>query len=190
MSERTAVWIILQTRWKFYAERQKKSFISAACEAHFLPVSPWNFRRSGRTIGIMLRRCSLMFVVLIFSQAVIAGQIESLIQSLGDPSPMKRSESEMELAHLGAAARPALIDASRWDDPAISSAATRVLLSLPWDKPDDPAEVKALLVNYGGEDEMGRMRIAAAIFEKGPAIGAAPLLRLVMEDPSEDVCWE
>jgi Tfp pilus assembly protein PilF len=61
---------------------------------------------------------------------------------------------------------------------------------LPWDKPDDPAEVKALLVNYGSEDEMGRMRIAAAIFEKGPIGGTAPLLRLVMEDPSEDVCWE
>jgi tetratricopeptide (TPR) repeat protein len=138
----------------------------------------------------MHRRLSLILIGLIFSLPAMAGQIDSLIQSLGDPNPMKRSESEMELAHLGTAARPALIDASRWDDPAISSAATRVLLGLPWDKPDDPAEVKALLVNYGSEDEQGRMRIAAAIFEKGPAIGTPPLLRLVMEDPSEDVCWE
>jgi tetratricopeptide (TPR) repeat protein len=150
----------------------------------------WNFRRFRRTIDNMHRRLSLILLALIFSSTAIAGEIDNLIQSLGDPSPMKRSESEMELAHLGAAARPALIDASSWDDPAISSAATRVLLSLPWDKPDDPAEVKALLVNYGSEDEMGRMRIAAAIFEKGPAIGTPPLLRLLMEDPSEDVCWE
>ncbi|HEY1629479.1 MAG TPA: hypothetical protein VGF52_06450, partial [Tepidisphaeraceae bacterium] len=78
----------------------------------------------------------------------------------------------------------------RWNDPAISSSATRVLLNLPWDKPDDPAEIRALLVNYGSEDEMGRMRIAAAIFEKGPIVGTPALLRLVMEDPSEDVCWE
>jgi len=102
----------------------------------------------GRLSVILLGTIAAM----IFSSAALAGQVESLIQSLADPSPLTRSESEMQLAHLGERARPALIDACRSDDPAISAAATRVLLSLPWHKPDDPADVKTLLVNYGAQD--------------------------------------
>jgi hypothetical protein len=140
-----------------------------------------------------MRRCcsvSILLLPLILTATARCAAVDSLIQSLADPNPLKRSQSEMELAHLGAAARPALIDASRAADPAIASAASRVLLSLPWYSPSDPPDVQKLLLNYGNEDEQGRARIAVALLEIGPVLGTPPLVRLVMEDPSEDVCWQ
>lgn len=117
--------------------------------------------------------------------------IEELLRGLGDPSPDRRLNAETQIARMGLEARPALIAATRGDDPAISSAATQILLSrLPWYRNEDPGELRQLLQNYGAEDEPGRVRITSLISQRGGQAGVAILLRLILEDPSEDVCWK
>ncbi len=149
-----------------------------------------------RSVRLMLGVCSWRVIVaiavvgsLLSSRSVRAAGADSLIEALADPDPQTRQRAEAELSLLGPAARPAVIQASRCDSPAVASAAARVLLAMPWYEPDDPQQVKQLLTEYGSAEEPNRIRIAAALAETGAAATPA-LLRLVMEDPSEDVCWK
>ncbi len=60
-------------------------------------------------------------------------------------------------------------------------------MRLPWSAPDDPPLVKRDLEHYGDLDEQGRTLLVGQLYEKLHA--SATLLRLLKEDPSNDVRW-
>ncbi|WP_428939763.1 BTAD domain-containing putative transcriptional regulator [Fontivita pretiosa] len=126
----------------------------------------------------------------LFSIAAAAATTESLIQRLGDLDPLLREQAENELKQLGVSARPALVRASRGDDPAVAAAAARVLLALPWEQPQDPPAVRTVLARYGQTHEAIRIKFASELAELPDQAGVPALLRLLLEDPSEDVCWK
>src|SRR3954464_5535171 len=55
--------------------------------------------------------------------------VDSLIAALADPDAQVRENAQDQLTKIGVDARPALVTASRCDDVAIASAASRVLLA-------------------------------------------------------------
>jgi tetratricopeptide (TPR) repeat protein len=114
--------------------------------------------------------------------------IDSQIARLGDADPTVRQLAADWLVHLGAAARPAVLAASRGDDPQIADGATQVLRSLPWSMPDDPPEVKKLLDPYGSATVADRIGIVAQLAELPESQPA--LLRLLSDESNEDVCWQ
>ncbi len=114
--------------------------------------------------------------------------IDSQIARLGDADPTVRQLAADWLIHLGAAARPAVLAASRGDDPQIADGATQVLKSLPWTMPDDSPEVKKLLDPYGSATVADRIGIVAQLAELPESQPA--LLRLLSDESNEDVCWQ
>ncbi|HEY7087717.1 MAG TPA: hypothetical protein VH518_06475 [Tepidisphaeraceae bacterium] len=116
-------------------------------------------------------------------------QIDALIDQLTASDAEARQRAENSLAGLGEAARPKLVEASRSDTPAVAAAASRVLLSLPWYRPEDPAPVKEKLADYGASDDPGRIQKACEVAEMGRAATPAAL-RLILEEPNEDICWK
>jgi tetratricopeptide (TPR) repeat protein len=132
----------------------------------------------------------VLFLVPIFAvQTAKAQSVDSLIASLSDPNPDTRQQAEQQLLKIGAEARPALIEASRGARPAVASAAARILMALPWYRPDDPPGITALLRVYGTADIPGRIALISRIAREPLDVGWPVLVRLIMEDPNEDVCW-
>jgi tetratricopeptide (TPR) repeat protein len=116
-------------------------------------------------------------------------QIQALIQQLADPDPQRRREAEIALTSMGAAARAPLLAATRNEDPSVATAASRIMLTLPWSAPEDSPEVKSLLSVYGNMPEASRIGIVGTIAKRGGNSGKQALLRLIQEEPSDDVCW-
>lgn len=114
--------------------------------------------------------------------------IDAQIAKLGDADPTVRQLAADALVHLGAVARPAVLAASRGDDPQIADAAAQVLRSLPWYSPDDPPEVKKLLEPYGSATVADREGIVAQVAELPQSQPA--LLRLLSDELNEDICWQ
>lgn len=135
-------------------------------------------------VGILAPILALFFAVSTYAQSV-----DSLISALGDPDAQLRENAAAELVRKGSEARPAVIAASRSVDAMIASGASRVLLSLPWYRDDDPPLVRQLLADYGAADEPGRIVIVSQLTEMNGNAGIPALLRLICEDPSQDVCW-
>jgi tetratricopeptide (TPR) repeat protein len=129
------------------------------------------------------------FSLLIIAPIVRADRVEDLIAQLADADSNVRQQAETGLTGMGEKARPALVKASRSDSPAIASSAARVLLAQSWFRPEDPTQAKQFLAEYGNADEPGRIMIANQISDMGRP-GVPILLRLITEDPSEDVCWK
>lgn len=143
-------------------------------------------RESGLRKPLLFIVCALLLIIA--PTGLAEQRAEALIEALRDSDPQVRRQAEIELMRIGAEARPALIRATRRDDPAVASASASLLLSLPWYHPSDTPQVKRLLAEYGASDVPGRIEIASGLVN-APG-GAAALLRLVQEDPSEDVCWK
>jgi tetratricopeptide (TPR) repeat protein len=117
-----------------------------------------------------------------------ASVIDTSITRLGDVDPSVRQLAADALVHIGASARPAVLAASRGDDPQIAAAAQQVLRALPWSSPNDPPEVKKLLGTYGGSsvaDRIGIIAQVASLPDSQPA-----LLRLLSDESNEDICWQ
>lgn len=130
-----------------------------------------------------------IYVLCLFPAISGAQRVDTLIQSLADPDSAKRANAERELATLGVEARPALIAASRANDPAISPVAARILMAIPWYRVSDPPPVQMLLRGYGELTEPGRIATIGQLARLGSNVGLPAMLRLILEDPSEDVCW-
>lgn len=154
------------------------------CRAYDLRVASRRVSTSGWGIAAaiiaLLGTCTFSF----------AQSADALIRQLGDHDSQRRVEAETKLLGMGVSARPALIPACRSDDPAIASAAARVLLMLPWSRPSDPPEVVQILAEYGKQDDPQRIGMVGRIAQMEKGAGNPALLRLVVEDPSEDVCWK
>jgi tetratricopeptide (TPR) repeat protein len=147
------------------------------CDDHFRLFAP-------------TRTASWALILAILSAVSARAQsADALISSLADPDAQVRENAAAQLTRIGVSARPALVAASRSEDAAIASGASRVLLTLPWYRPEDPPEVRQLLADYGGAEEPGRIMVVSQLAELHDGTGLPALLRLVCEDPSEDVCW-
>jgi tetratricopeptide (TPR) repeat protein len=121
---------------------------------------------------------------------VHADRVDELIARLADPDATVRQKVENELTAMGERSRSKLVEACRSDSPAIASAASRVLMAMAWFRVEDPTAIKQKLADYGRSDEPGRIRIVSEIASEMERPGVQVLLRLIVEDPSEDVCWK
>ncbi len=118
-----------------------------------------------------------------------AQSTQSLIESLASSRAEAREQAEAQLLRMGAEARPALLKASRLNNPSISSAATRLLMRLNWFLDSDPQEAQAMLGQYGTGDIQQRIAIVNGLFFLENRGGHAAMLRLLVEDPSDEVGW-
>jgi hypothetical protein len=120
---------------------------------------------------------------------VIDESARTLVARLADQDPAARQAAEEKLLSLGAAARRDVLAASRSDNPAIAARASQILLKLSWSRPDDPPPVRRILNDYGARDEAGRVQALTQFVDLPPAMSVPVLIRLMSEDPSDDVCW-
>lgn len=113
-------------------------------------------------------------------------RVQTMIDELASDDPAVRQRATEGLIALGGDARAAVLTATESDDPAIKSQATAVLLQLPWYRGSDSPEVQAVLRDYGSRDADGRQQIIGALLQ---ITAYDALLRLLNEEPSDDVNW-
>jgi tetratricopeptide (TPR) repeat protein len=113
--------------------------------------------------------------------------VGTLIQSLSNRDSNIRDRASGALVAQGQAVRPALLKIIRNGDPEQRSRAAQILLKLPWTSPSDPPEVEKYMSAYGDLDEEARKALVRELYEKLDA--SATLMRLLMEEPSDDVRW-
>src|SRR5689334_13511875 len=118
-----------------------------------------------------------------------SNDVKALIDGLADPDPAARQRAGEKLKELGFVARPALLEATQSDDPEIRARAGQLLLELPWHRPEDPPQVKALLADYGKQDTPKRKQTVEALHSLQQAPAMEALLRLLAEEPSGEVRW-
>jgi tetratricopeptide (TPR) repeat protein len=122
--------------------------------------------------------------------ALVPAPVEPLIEALRDPDPTRRAAAAESLRRMGERARPALIAASRGEDPSIAAATGEILISLPWITQDDPEAIRTALRHYGQPDPLQRVETVFRIASSYPRpLASQILLRLALEEPSEEVCW-
>lgn len=115
-------------------------------------------------------------------------RVRDAVAGLESADPATREASEKALLKMGAEARPAVVRASRSEDPAVRTAAASVLMRLPWYSPDDSPEVQQLLAEYGKRDVDERRLIVVQLSQRKQH-GFDALARLINEEPSDDVKW-
>src|SRR5688572_16686108 len=116
-------------------------------------------------------------------------EVQALIDALADSDPAARNDAAERLKAMGAAARPALLEATKSTDPEIRSRAGHLLLELPWHRPEDPPPVKEALADYGRQDEQKRKETVERLHALQQAGAMEALLRLLSEEPSGEVRW-
>ena len=112
-----------------------------------------------------------------------------LVERLAAGNPERRAQAERDLLALGRTARPALLDAIESDDPQIRISASNLILKLPFDYPGDPPSVAGYLEKYGKPGVAGRISYLPAVWNAARDAGPRIMLRLVREDPSDEVRW-
>jgi tetratricopeptide (TPR) repeat protein len=112
-----------------------------------------------------------------------------LISSLSSADPVQRKETARRLIEMGAEARPLLVDAEKSDDPQIRAAAGQILLKLPWFTASDSPAVRDCLQSYSLADPDARRLSISRLSSLPVDQCSAPLLRLLREEPSEDIRW-
>jgi tetratricopeptide (TPR) repeat protein len=118
-----------------------------------------------------------------------ASTANALVAALSSKDVAAQSRAARELEKMGPAARPALLRGVNGDDPLVRMAAAPLLLRLPFDRAEDPAEVRPLLQSYGRGDVAARKAAVVKLTVQSRAAAPALLLRLIREDPSEEVRW-
>jgi tetratricopeptide (TPR) repeat protein len=116
-------------------------------------------------------------------------RIAALVAQLSSDEPNQRQSASAALLALGRSARPAILRASRSEEPILRQQAAAILLQLPWDTPQDSDKVRQLLHNYGNPDTAARRQTVRTLAEPDEPDTAAALSRLLDEDPSPDVRW-
>jgi len=113
------------------------------------------------------------------------GNVRQLIAALADPDPREREKAEKGILALGAAAREAVVEATKSDDPELATRARGVLLQLPWSLPTDSPVAKQALARYGkSPQERGQ-----AVKNLVQAHEVSVLLRLLEEEPETEMRW-
>ena len=120
--------------------------------------------------------------------AVAASKVAAAIADLGSSDPKTRERAARTLIELGAEARRAVALAAQSEDPELRTRASELLLRLPWYLPDDSPGVRGVLEHYGQLD-VERRKNAVASLANLSLHGYEALLRLIVEEPSDDVRW-
>ncbi|HUB27501.1 MAG TPA: hypothetical protein VL992_18900 [Tepidisphaeraceae bacterium] len=127
---------------------------------------------------------------------------DDLIANLASDDASARRAAADQLVALGVPVRPQVLEATHSDDPETAAQAKEVLLRLPWSQPDDPPKVKEILDRYANFSDSGGPPFAApgSVDDRKEALQALAgldnflgwdaLVRLVYEDPDNDVRWE
>lgn len=150
------------------------------------PFPPTFSRVKTRAKGLTIRAVTTLFCLLLAAIApATAPDTSALIQALTASDPAIRRNAAADLARLGPAARPALVDAARGDSPELRSRAAELLLKLPFDRPGDAPEVRKLLKDYGTKPAPERRRIVITFADRHPDV----LLRLLGDEPYDSVRW-
>jgi tetratricopeptide (TPR) repeat protein len=113
----------------------------------------------------------------------------ALVSALASKDVAEQSRAARELETMGPRARPALLRGVNGADPLVRMAAGPLLLRLPFERPEDPAEVRGILRSYGNGDVAARKAAVVKLTVQAPAAVPALLFRLIREDPSEEVRW-
>jgi tetratricopeptide (TPR) repeat protein len=116
--------------------------------------------------------------------------IDQLIARLAFQNPDTRDAAARQLVQMGSRARAKVLAAAQnCPDPQIRAAAQDVLLKMPWTSPDDPPGVTAILANYGQPQIFHRVAAVRGLAANFPRDAAPVLLRLIREDPSDEIRW-
>ena len=116
-----------------------------------------------------------------------AQRISDAIDALGSGDFAERERAAKALWALGDAARPALEEATRSDDPEVARRARGVLASFAFGvRPDTPKPVLDLLNQYRTGDPEQRKSAAGSLAGQGAA-GARVLLKLAGDEPDPEV---
>ena len=111
------------------------------------------------------------------------------INALSSPDPARRDAAEKSLLDMGETARPAVVEASRSEDPELRARASALLMRLPWFRAEDSPMVQDILRRYGQLNVEQRKEAIDALGNLTQH-GHDALLRLIEEEPSDDVKWE
>ncbi|HEX8325121.1 MAG TPA: hypothetical protein VF595_14550 [Tepidisphaeraceae bacterium] len=115
--------------------------------------------------------------------------IDALISRLGDTEPHARQSAYERLSALGQKAVPALRAAARGPRPAVADAAADLLLKGNWFRAADAPSVRLLLIGYGLLPPAERASVVQKIIEKRLPNYRAVALRVLMQDPADEVAW-
>lgn len=142
-----------------------------------------------------MRRAVFSLVLLSLIAAAPATQpvdtrVQALINQLGDMQSSVREKATNDLASRGGWARAALVEASKSDDPEISARASMILRSLPWDRPGDPPEVRALLNRYRTQGVPQRTEIVGQLLNLPDNQGLDAALRILKDETQQPVRWQ
>ena len=116
--------------------------------------------------------------------------VSQLIEALSNADSTVRETATQKLEQLGLTARPALVKAIRSNNPEQRSRAAAVLMKLPWYVPGDPPEVRRYLGEYGKFEVERRKMLVVDLYKKQRARSIDALLRLLVEEPSDEVRWQ
>ncbi len=113
-------------------------------------------------------------------------RVQELIHQLGSPRYTVRREAANELRQIGAEAFDALHVATEDSDPEIAASANYLLrqIAVRWVYPDDPANVKTLLRQYGQQADAARVRTVEELAKLPQNAGVAALCRIARFDRS------
>lgn len=152
---------------------------------------------------LMRRIAGALFICLCFYAygpsplaAAEAADVESLdaktarlIGQLGAEQYATREKAQAELERLGLVAFDALHEAQNHDDIEIALRARYLVRSMrvTWSRDDDPAEVKKILRDYGGQQESERRTRMDRLAALDGLQGADALCRLVRFESSEEL---
>jgi tetratricopeptide (TPR) repeat protein len=115
--------------------------------------------------------------------------IRELFEQLNSDNFKQREEASQRLANYGELIRPALLEATRpGQPPELRWRAAQLLCSISWAAPEDPPLVRQALGYYASTDPERRAKAAVQLGLIGQSALDA-LLRLLHEEPSDDVRW-
>jgi tetratricopeptide (TPR) repeat protein len=113
--------------------------------------------------------------------------IPALIDHLADPDP---SDAVSRLEALAQFARTQLIQAMDSASPEVRSQISRILLHRLWTLPTDADSAKAILSDYALQNVDGRRQTIVKLAQLPEPDAAAPILRILQNDPSPAVRWD
>jgi tetratricopeptide (TPR) repeat protein len=121
--------------------------------------------------------------------ATVSANPAALVAGLAASDPAERERSARDLMALGSAGRAAILDAIESDDPQLRLSAADLILRLGFEQPEDPPAVAGFLKVYGKPAVPARITYLPAISSAAGAAAPRVLMRLVREDPSDEVRW-
>ncbi|CAN5549990.1 hypothetical protein BH10PLA1_BH10PLA1_13780 [soil metagenome] len=119
----------------------------------------------------------------------IEPQVQALINDLGDLRSAVREDATKKLIDRGSAIRAALVEASKSDDPEVAARAVMIMRSWPWDRPNDPLKVKALLSRYKTLGRDQRPSMIGQLLNLPNNQGLEAVMRLLQEETDAHMRW-